>query len=66
MNLKFICIRKYGGLEWEAYKEISRYNKEVMFLAVCHKFSKSIYSLDWDSLWVNIIEESKDLRRSKR
>jgi hypothetical protein len=61
-NLKFKAIRKSHGFEWEAYKNL----KSGTFMAICHAFSGSVESKDWDDLWERIMEESKAQRTLER
>ena len=63
MNLQFICIRKFAGVEWEIYKEKSGKIKSKEFIGVCHKFNLTIESYDWDNLWKSIIIKSKSVRK---
>ena len=59
-NMKFISIRKFGGLSWEVYK--NKKNEEY-YTALCHDFNKSVESSDWNELWSKIIDKTKEIRK---
>jgi len=61
-NTKFITIRKCYGFEWESYKD----TKTNDFFAICHAFSKTVFSKTWDGLWDEILDASRHKRKMQR
>jgi spore coat polysaccharide biosynthesis protein SpsF (cytidylyltransferase family) len=55
-NLKFIAVRRFANLEWETYQD----TKDNTFVAVCHRYSISVQSSDWNGIWEEIMKASKE------
>ena len=57
-NIKFISVRRFSGINWDVFKY-----DDGHYLAINHKFNKTLESHNWDSLWSSIMDVSRDIRK---